>query len=153
MITLYESILGSTNSGTFSKPLDYTTKTYTMKKQYLEKMTDDFCKFYTIEETTSKKDVEEAFTRALEIYDNKIEVVHDKSVYKRLLHALKNKQIHFEHDLDYVPTIYNTDDIPLVIKSHVLYAGKQQTYYWIWHWGSKRDLFTWQNSWLMIYPK
>lgn len=152
MKTLYESILKSTGSGKWNGVFNFTTtKPYTLEDENIEKtIIEDFCKFYKITDNGAKKDISTAIDTAKYYFENYgFEVVFDKDAVEKLQYWLDKGKIKFEHDLDYAPTLYKADGISLIIKTTV----ENRSYWWIWHCGSKRDLFSHANKWVMIFKK
>lgn len=146
MKTLYESILSSTGSGKNAYVLGFDTKAFTMKnKTDALDVSNEICNFYNINQNEAHTvlDVYDAMKAALKLFKNrKISVVLDKTVIDKMQKWYNEKAISFSWDPQCVPTIFETG-IPLVIKV------KDEFY--IWHWGTKRDLFTHQLEWLTIY--
>jgi len=156
MKSLKESILSSTNAGKWGNPFLLKTKRYIFRKgngATSVKVLNDFCDFYKIEDKETKEDIGQAVHEIInKFWHLDIDVVLDKDVFERLQHALNRKNISIEHDIDYIPTLFHTEDISFVIKTTDP-DDTDKVFWWVWHWGSKRDLFTYANSWLMIYPK
>ena len=152
MISLIESILSSTNSGKWANllefdmiPIDFPDDT---KKQ--NEIVSKVCSFYNIKNRESKIDIQEALKELNFLkLGYKIQLVLDKDVFERLKRALDKNKCRLEHNVDYVPTIYETQ-IPLIVKSTDEYNN---SYLWVWHWGSKYNLFNNTNRWLLIYTK
>lgn len=152
MISLKESILKSTGSGKWSKPLDFDMVPIDfpddIKKQ--NEIVSKVCSFYNIKNKESKIDIHDALTKLDFLCEGyKIQLVLDKDVFEKLKYALNRNKCKLEHDIDYVPTVYKTQ-IPLIVKSTDEY---NKSYLWIWHWGTETNLFTHANKWLMIYEK
>ena len=151
MKSLFESILKSTGSGSWSSVFNFKTKPYNLKDiSTKQKLIDDFCTFYENNDREVREDVSKAVETA--IYDfgeYGFEAVFDKDVVEKLQYWLDKDKIKFEHDLDYVPTLYNADDIAFVIKT----IDGNHSYWWVWHWGNKRNLFSHTNKWVMIKKK
>ena len=149
MKTLYESILSSTNSGKWNKVFNFTTKPYNLKDKSAEQsIIDCFLDFYKNSDNKVKLDISEAVATAMYYFkDYGFEIVLDKDVVEKLQYWFNKGKIKFEHDLDYVPTLYGTDDLSFVIKT----TDGNRSFWWIWHWGSKKDLFSHANKWIMIY--
>ena len=133
MKSLYESILKSTGSGKWAKPLEFDMVPINfpddVKKQ--NEVVSKVCSFYNLKNHESKIDIHDALTKLDFLREeHKIQLVLDKDVFERLKSALDKNKCRLEYSsIDYIPTIYETQ-IPLIVKSTDEY---NKSYLWVWH--------------------
>lgn len=153
MISLKESILGSTNSGKSSNPLLFTKdeyKTYKTTSKDMEKLKKDLIDFYEISTIDFNSfhqgaldDIERQFKNC------KIDVIFKKDLKQLLQKAENMGLIRFKRKFVDIPTLYETD-YPFLIRVYFDKPYKKYDELRIWYWGDITNLFNQVNEWSYI---
>lgn len=153
MKTLYESILGSTNSGKSSNPLLFTKdeyKTYKTTSKDMEKLKKDLIDFYELDPKFFGAYHGDALDEIEKEFKNcKIDVIFKKDL-KQLLQKAENKGIiRFRRRFVDIPTLYETD-YPFLIRVYFDKPYKKYDELRIWYWGDRTNLFNQVQEWSYI---
>jgi hypothetical protein len=153
MISLKESILGSTNSGKSSNPLLFTKdeyKTYKTTSKDIEKLKKDLIDFYGLDPKFFDVYHGDALDEIEKEFKNcKIDVIFKKDL-KQLLQKAENKGfIRFRRRFNDIPTLYETD-YPFLIRVYFDKPYKKYDELRIWYWGDISNLFNNVQVWSYI---
>ena len=153
MISLKESILGSTNSGKSSNPLLFTKdeyKTYKTTSKDMENLKKDLIDFYELDAKYFDLFHQDALDDIeLKFKNCKIDVIFKKDL-KQLLQKAENKGfIKFRRRFIDIPTLYETD-YPFLIRVYFDKPYKKYDELRIWYWGDSSNLFNRVQEWTYI---
>jgi hypothetical protein len=153
MISLKESILGSTNSGKSSNPLLFTKdeyKTYNTTSKDMEKLKKDLIDFYELDAKYFDVYHQDALDDIeLKFKNCKIDVIFKKDL-KQLLQKAENKGIiRFRRRFIDIPTLYESE-YPFLIRVYFDKPYKKYDELRIWYWGDSSNLFNRVQEWSYI---
>ena len=153
MKTLYESILGSTNSGKSSNPLLFTKdeyKTYKTTSKDMEKLKKDLIDFYELDAKYFDVYHQDALDDIeLKFKNCKIDVIFKKDLKQLLQKAENMGLIRFKRKFIDIPTLYETD-YPFLIRVYFDKPYKNYDELRIWYWGDSSNLFNRVQEWSYI---
>lgn len=153
MISLKESILGSTNSGKSSNPLLFTKdeyKTYNTTSKDMEKLKKDLIDFYDINTNDFNSFHQSALDDIELVFKNcKIDVIFKKDLKQLLQKAENMGLIRFKRKFNDIPTLYGTD-YPFLIRVYFDKPYKKYDGLRIWYCGDKTNLFNQVQVWSHI---
>ena len=153
MKSLYESILGSTNSGKSSNPILFTKdeyKTYKTTSKDMEKLKKDLIDFYELDPKYFDAYHKDALDDIELVFKNcKIDVIFKKDL-KQLLQKAENKGIiRFRRRFIDIPTLYESE-YPFLIRVYFDKPYKKYDELRIWYWGDRTNLFNQVQEWTYI---